>query len=339
MGNRSDALYAGSASTNMSDGTNDPVNGPRIARPSVLDAIASRLTQFSLIASVRRRKRRRSLVNLPPDVLLNIFGLLCVSDVVSLYQTCRDLYTVSASASLWIDIIAWYLRRGRILALDSLTSIPDIYSDPATLRRVVLRTDRLERNWRSPRPKAITSEASMTLPIKQEPQRRDLSSFSFISEEILLVYWCGRMGFDLYGISCLGNVKYEGWRRIGFLSLPKRSEAYVMRVDHPRRQIYALTSTRASFVKDREYHIRRILLPSPTKDSTLSAEFELLGQFKLPGLWKPLMLEIDFVRRWIVILFITQEYPMRLCVWSDWGSGPHVIIDTSIQYVSTLYFL
>ncbi len=106
---------------------------------------------------------------------------------------------MSTSASLWIGIIAWYLWRGRVLALDCLTSISDLYSDPVALRRVVLRTDRLEQNWRSPKPEAATLETFVALSIKQESQR-DFSGFSFINEGFLLLYWSER-SFDVEDIS------------------------------------------------------------------------------------------------------------------------------------------
>ncbi|KZT52923.1 hypothetical protein CALCODRAFT_511752 [Calocera cornea HHB12733] len=99
-----------------------------------------------------------SLDRLPDDILLLVLSALSVPDVLSVRverQTCRYLYAVSYTPSVWL---ALHARLSRQLPLPSLPhptlSSPNHSYSPQqeTLERLLTSSLRLSRNWSSPRP-------------------------------------------------------------------------------------------------------------------------------------------------------------------------------------------
>ncbi|KAF7340767.1 hypothetical protein MSAN_02105300 [Mycena sanguinolenta] len=75
-----------------------------------------------MLYSIAVNVQRAILADLPADVLLCIFALVDVYGIISLGQTCKSLYSLAFSKSVWLNVLADLKRRGFV---DEATT-PDI---------------------------------------------------------------------------------------------------------------------------------------------------------------------------------------------------------------------
>ncbi len=204
-----------------------------------------------------------SLADLPFDVLFTLMALSDIGAVLSLsrvrkkyssvasftltlcLQTCRTLHSVSESPTLWIDLTVGLQQRSRILALDDLIHPYSLHSNLPVLKRMVLRTDFLERNWRSPRPKTINYSGRKQPPVVKLNYDMDttlLAGSFFISEQFFLLSTVNGhlVGWD---INDTNDVDDEGRimaRRVGFYDMEEAFGLFTFRTHHAERTVYAI---------------------------------------------------------------------------------------------------
>ncbi|KLO07176.1 hypothetical protein SCHPADRAFT_932612 [Schizopora paradoxa] len=295
-----------------------------------------------------------SLAELPFDVLFTLMTVADIESVQNLALTCKLLRTVSQSPPLWINHTISLQRRSRILALDDLVHPHSLHSSLPDLKRMVSRTDFLERNWRSPHPRAISPSLphpgqpgrfSQKFPIIKLDLNMNTMLFAgsfFISEQFFLL---STVDGDLvaWDVSNVNKVDEEGRivaRNLGKYVMAEPFGLFTLRMHHAERSIYSIVCGRNDIPGYFVYDILKLQFPpypnpeEPTSEKMIPS---VVATYNVPSVWRIKTQNIDYLRRRICMLYQLpddDDNELHMYMLLDWDTGVHVEVNTGLHRVS-----
>ncbi|KAK7691959.1 hypothetical protein QCA50_005364 [Cerrena zonata] len=279
------------------------------------------------------RRLRKSLTQLPYDILLNITQHFDMQDVVALQTTCKSLYYFSTTRSVYRNIALSLLRRCRPLPLAGFQRLSDLQTPDLIL--AVTRAARLELDWlrRAPQPCYNSSLTGLTphpgpapawYKVISAPPNEEIDWLSPITSNYTLC--ATRSGkvicWDVQTDSCVSQ-----WVP------PDRWELWKCRVQFETRIVFftmARLLTRIPENRVMEFVLVKLEFP-PDGDQTQTPTFSKLSKFRTTGIVMNIFLLDPTARLLSAFIWVPENNTIGLFVLPDWERDEYVYIDTNIE--------